>query len=157
MLSLCTVVFATAAGVTILRGDFNPMAESAYALLSKQFEFEFLTVRLSYLSSLLSFAIGIAGRILLEYKRLHKERREEAIDCGLLWFGCCGDTHVVIHKLNSIFVPELGWNGHETWGHHRTEGRESAPSPADCVARLLCHRYILLHPCLVLHEKGKSR
>lgn len=96
MLSLCTVVFATAAGVTILRGDFNPMAESAYALLNKQFEFEFLTVRLSYLSSLLSFVIGIAGRILLEYKLLHKERREEAIVV------CFGLGAVVTHMWSYI-------------------------------------------------------
>ena len=96
MLSLCTVVFATAAGLTILHGDFNPMAESAYALLMQQFEFEYLTVRLSYLSSLLSFVIGIAGRILLEYKLLHKERREEAIVV------CFGLSAVVTHLWSYI-------------------------------------------------------
>lgn len=96
MLSLCTVVIATATGVTNMHGGFNPMAESAYNLLMKEFEFEFITTRLSYLTSLLSFIVGITGRVLLEYKLLHKDRTEEA------FVVCFGMTAVVTHLLSYI-------------------------------------------------------
>jgi hypothetical protein len=79
LLSFCCTVTATAAGVTLLHHSGLGKAETAYALLMRDFEFEFITVRLSYLASLLSFVIGITSRILLEYKLLDKDRREEAL------------------------------------------------------------------------------
>lgn len=78
LLSLCTTVTATAAGVTLLHHSGLAKAESAYAVLMRDFEYEFITVRLSYLSSLLCFVIGITSRIMLEYKLLDKRRRDEA-------------------------------------------------------------------------------
>lgn len=79
MLSLCTLATATAAGVTIMHGNFDPMAASAYQLLFREFEFEFTTTRLSYLSSLLSFILGVLSRTLVEFNLLDKKRREEAL------------------------------------------------------------------------------
>lgn len=96
MLSLCTVVFSTAAGVTIMHGGFDPMAKSAYDLMMKEFEFEFITTRLSYLSSLLSFIVGITGRVLLEYKLLRKEKSEEA------YAVCFGMGAIVMHLWSYI-------------------------------------------------------
>lgn len=78
VLSFCTTTVATAAGVTIMHQNAIAKAESAYQLLMRDFEFEFITCRLSYLASLLSFVMGITCRILLEFKLLHKSKREEA-------------------------------------------------------------------------------
>jgi len=96
MLSLCTVVTATAAGVTILHGDFDPKAVSAYILLSTVFEYEFMAVRLSYLYSLLAFVFGITNRVLLEFKLLKNERREAALAV------CCAMAALVTHLWSYI-------------------------------------------------------
>lgn len=79
MLSLCTIVTSTAAGVSILHGNFDPVAESGYMLLMREFEFEFITARLSYLSSLVSFIVGVTSRTLVEFNLLRSEQREEAL------------------------------------------------------------------------------
>ena len=96
MLSLCTVVTATAAGVTILHGDFDPKAASAYLLLSTVFEYEFMVVRLSYLYSLLSFMVGITNRALLEFRLLKPERRNGALAI------CFGMAALVLHLWSYI-------------------------------------------------------
>lgn len=94
--SLCCNVMATAAGVTIIHNDFVKEAESAYALLMREFEFEFITVRLSYLASLLFFVIGISNRILIEFNLLDKNKREE------LGVVCCGIGAVVTQMWSYI-------------------------------------------------------
>jgi len=79
MLSLCTIVTSTAAGVMVLHGDFDPLAESAYALLHNEFAFEFMTVRLSYLVSLLTSIGEVTNRALLEYNLLRKGNEDMAL------------------------------------------------------------------------------
>jgi len=83
MLSLYAIVTATAAGVMVLRGEFNPLALSAYELLQREFLFEFSSVRLSYLMSLLSFVVGVTSRALLEYNLLRKGRGDTAMALSL--------------------------------------------------------------------------
>lgn len=68
VLSLSTVVFATAANVQVMYGDFNPMATNGYSLLKREFEFPFVTARLGFLGSLILFIISVFIRALLECK-----------------------------------------------------------------------------------------
>lgn len=96
MLSLCTIVTSTAAGVSILHGNFDPLADSGYTLLMREFEFEFITARLSYLSSLLSFIVGVTSRTLVEFNLLHSEQREEAFVI------CFGMAALVMHLWSFI-------------------------------------------------------
>ena len=103
LLSFATLVFATAAGVMIMHNDFNAKATSVYELLMREFEFEFLTVRLSYLCSLVWFVVGITSRILVEYKLLVKERRDEA--CVV----CFGVTAIVTHLWSYINSTLADW------------------------------------------------
>jgi len=79
MLSLCAIVTETAAGVVVLHENFDPMAKSAYDLLNREFAFEFLTVRLSYLLSLLTFVVGVTCRALLEFELLKKGNQDTAL------------------------------------------------------------------------------
>ena len=85
--SLSTLVISTATSVTILNNKFNHLAASGYDLLKREFEFEFMTCRLGYLSSLLSFLIGATCRILMEYHLLRRERLEGAIAVLLVMTG----------------------------------------------------------------------
>jgi hypothetical protein len=67
LLSLITVVVATAVNVSILHGGYNAMATTGYALLKREFGLEFLTCRLSLQSGLLSFLIALSNRVLYEF------------------------------------------------------------------------------------------
>jgi len=78
--SMSTVVVSTAADVTVLHGGFNPMAYSAYELMKREFEFEYVSVRWSFLMSLFSFLGGVTSRAVLEFGLLQAERRRA------LWF-----------------------------------------------------------------------
>uniref|UniRef100_A0A7S1UYJ7 Uncharacterized protein n=1 Tax=Grammatophora oceanica TaxID=210454 RepID=A0A7S1UYJ7_9STRA len=79
VLSLNAIVTATAAGTTLLLGSHNGMATSAYVFMKREFHYEFVTTRWSFLVSLLSFIGGITTRALLEFDLLKKERRKWAI------------------------------------------------------------------------------
>jgi hypothetical protein len=77
--SLSTVVISTASSVAILHDTFDHFAISGYELLKREFSFEFLTCRLGFLSSLLSFLMGATCRALIEYNLFREERREGAV------------------------------------------------------------------------------
>lgn len=102
LLSFTTLVFSTAVGVTLLHQDFDPKAVSAYQLLMREFEFEFITVRLSYLLSLVTFVSGITARILVEYKLLVPERRDEA---RVVCFGVTATMTHLWSYINSTLAP----------------------------------------------------
>jgi len=76
LLTMITVVVSTAANVSILRGRFDPLAESAYYLLKREFELEFVTARVTFLLGCLSFLVGVSNRIVLEYELLRKDKRD---------------------------------------------------------------------------------
>jgi hypothetical protein len=76
LLTMITVVVSTAANVSILRGRFDPLAESAYYLLKREFELEFVTARVTFLLGCFSFLVGVSNRIVLEYELLRKDKRD---------------------------------------------------------------------------------
>lgn len=76
LLTMITVIVSTAANVSMLRGRFDPLAESAYYLLKREFELEFVTARVTFLLGCLSFLIGVSNRIVLEYELLRKDKRD---------------------------------------------------------------------------------
>jgi hypothetical protein len=79
ILSLSTIVVATAATVTIMHGTFDVMAETAYILLQRELEFEFVSSRWAFLMSLVTFLVGVTGRVLLEFNLLTEKRRSLAL------------------------------------------------------------------------------
>mmetsp|Transcript_2538 Transcript_2538/g.5413 ORF Transcript_2538/g.5413 Transcript_2538/m.5413 type:complete len:334 (-) Transcript_2538:191-1192(-) len=80
LLSLNTVVAATSAHTSILHGRFNQMAESAYVLMSREFEYEFVSVRWSFLTSIFCFLGMVTSRVLIEFGLLRKECEETKKD-----------------------------------------------------------------------------
>ena len=53
LLSMNTIITATVAYTSILHGRFNDVAETAYMLLKREFEYEFVSVRWSFITSML--------------------------------------------------------------------------------------------------------
>eukprot|EP00985_Skeletonema_marinoi_P035198 scaffold45930_cov219-Skeletonema_marinoi.AAC.6 len=73
LLSLNTIASATIAHTAVLHGRFNKMAETAYMMMKREFEYEFVTVRWSFLCSLFCFLGMIASRLLIEFDLLKKD------------------------------------------------------------------------------------
>jgi len=67
ILSLNTIVTATAAYTSILHGRFDQMAETAYMMISREFEYEFISVRWSFLTSMFCFLGMVTSRVLIEF------------------------------------------------------------------------------------------
>ena len=67
LLSLNVIVTATVAHTSILHGRFNEMAETAYMLMKREFEFEFVSVRWSFLTSIFMFLGMVSSRMLIEF------------------------------------------------------------------------------------------
>jgi hypothetical protein len=104
-LSLSTIVVATAAIVTVLHGlDNNVMAETAYLLLRRELDFEFISCRWAYLMSLLTFLVGVTGRVLLEFNLLTEKRQSLAL--GVVF----GMTTLVSHLFAYINSTLYCWD-----------------------------------------------
>ena len=79
VLSLSTVVISTAALTKHIHGRYDPIAETGYLLLRREFDYEFVTSRWSFITSLLSFIIGVTCRILVEFELftgVHRKNKE---------------------------------------------------------------------------------
>jgi hypothetical protein len=90
MLSLNVVVTATASGNELLLGFRDPMATSVYALLKREYEFEFVLTRWSFFTSIFSFLACVVTRTLLEFKLLRRKDPLLSVFClssvGALFF-----------------------------------------------------------------------
>lgn len=76
LFSMCSIVVSTAANVSILYGGFNPLAETGYELLKREFPLEFIGTRFCFLTSLMSFLVAVTSRIIFEFRLYEKERRD---------------------------------------------------------------------------------
>lgn len=79
LLSLNVVVTATATANALMLGFRDPMATSAYALLEREYYFEFLVTRWSFFSSLFAFLGCVATRALIEFDLLNRRRWRSCI------------------------------------------------------------------------------
>jgi hypothetical protein len=78
VLALNAVITCTVASTSILHGRFDPMAETAYMLLKREFEYEFVSARWSYSISLLLFIAIVTVRLLLEFDLLKDPARTDS-------------------------------------------------------------------------------
>ncbi len=62
-LELTCVFVATAGGVRVLGGGFDPMAEHVVAFLTREFELDYLIVGLSFFVGLITFVVSLAVRV----------------------------------------------------------------------------------------------
>lgn len=102
-LSFTTMILSTVASVQMLHGRFDPMAETAYLLLRREFDFEFVLTRWAFIVSLLCFVDGIMVRAFLEFDLLRKSKRNQAM-CLVL-----GVTAIVSQMLSYINTHLFCW------------------------------------------------
>jgi hypothetical protein len=79
LLSLNTIITCTAAASSLMFGCDNPIATSPYALMKREFEFEFLMTRWSFYMSLFTLLGAIASRALIEFDLLQSDRIRSAV------------------------------------------------------------------------------
>lgn len=101
VLSLNSVVFATAANVEVMHRSFDPVARSSYSLLKREFEYPFVTIRLGFLTSLIVFIQAVIVRGILEFGALEKVNKNLAI--GLAFIGISLSTHLLSY-VNSTLI-----------------------------------------------------
>ena len=73
VLSLNTIAMTTMACTAIHHGRFNPMAETSYMLMKREFEYEFVMTRWSFLTSIFCFLGMLTSRVLIEFDLLKKD------------------------------------------------------------------------------------
>jgi hypothetical protein len=79
LLSLNTIITCTAAASSLMFGCDNPIASSPYALMKREYEFEFLMTRWSFYMSLFTLLGAIASRAMIEFDLLQPDRMRSAI------------------------------------------------------------------------------
>lgn len=84
VLAMNTVIISSVATVSMLHGRFDPKAETAYMMLRREFDYEFVLTRWSFIVALLCFLLGVTTRVILEYGLIAREKRMEAIAVVLL-------------------------------------------------------------------------
>ena len=75
MTAITSVVSGTAASVKILHGGFDPVAATPYDMLIRNFEFEFLSVRWTFLTSIFCFLIGMGTQGIVQFDLLDKDKK----------------------------------------------------------------------------------
>lgn len=71
--AITSVVSGTAASVKMLHGGFDPVAPTPYDLLVRHFEFEFLSVRWTFLMSIFCFLIGMGTQGIVQFHLLENK------------------------------------------------------------------------------------
>lgn len=101
VLSLSTVVFATAANTAVLHGGFDPMAKSAYELLVRQFHYDFVATRLGFLVALVTFIKAVFIRTIIEFDLVKADSHHGLICVSLI--GVSLACHLLSYINSTLF------------------------------------------------------
>lgn len=102
LLSLNTIATATIAVTAVLHGRFDQMAESAYMMMRREFEYEFVTVRWSFLCSLFCFLGMIASRMFIEFDLLSKQDHGNETKQDMAMLVLCSLGALATHLLSYV-------------------------------------------------------
>lgn len=101
MTAITSVVSGTSASVKVLHGGFDPVAATPYDLLVRNFEFEFLSVRWTFLTSIFCFLTGMGTQGIVQFNLLDPGKsRMLAIFVGTLTSVTC---FLISYVNNNIF------------------------------------------------------
>ena len=100
--SMNAVVFATTASLRAMNGQFNPMAATPYLLIRREFYFEYITTRFSYLSSLILFFAGIANRAILEFELYDKKNKNTGL--AIVFLTIAFVTNIISYINGTLFA-----------------------------------------------------
>ena len=103
LLSFATIVISTGASITVLYGDFDGNAKTPYALLIREFEYEFTITRWAYSMALLCFLVAVTHRAVLEFDLTKKHRKNQRM--ALI----CTMTALISHLFSYINQHLFSW------------------------------------------------
>jgi hypothetical protein len=141
LLSLNVVVVSTSTANSILFDCKNPMATSVFALIKREYLFEFQLSRLSFFVGLFSFLASVATRALLEFELLRRRRLSSALfvlsSFGALFF------HLLAFVNSRLFLysnlAEMTWGVLGMWFKRSTTGgRPSELASLCCLMGSIC-------------------
>lgn len=152
LLSLNVIVTATATTTAIMFGGKNPIATTAFELMKREFEFEFLMCRWSFFASLFTFLGSVAARALLQFELLHKKRLTSALlvisSFGGLFFHLLAFVNARLFCYNNY--GEMTWAVFAMWFQRSIAGR----GPCE-LASLLCSVFAVATACALFARSGK--
>lgn len=131
VLSMNVIMLTTQALTRALTGDFDPFAETGYEFLFREFHFEFVCVRWSFIVSIYGFLLAVTAKILYGFELFNVEA--ESFERSYLELGI-GVTLVMaslmIHLHSYVNRTLVGWSsfGNMTYDLLRmllTRGKES--------------------------------
>jgi hypothetical protein len=151
LLSLNVVVTATASSNTIMFGNHDPIATSAFALLKREYEFEFQLSRWSFFMGLFSFVGAVAVRALVDFDLLHAQRTISALlvlsAFGTLFF------HLLAFVNARLFcyadISEMTKAVFSMWLKRSMEGRSTAE-----LASMGCFFASIVATCAMVARSG---
>ncbi|KAL3787538.1 hypothetical protein HJC23_013747 [Cyclotella cryptica] len=107
VLSLQTTAIATMAHTSVLHGKFDQLAESAYLLLKREFEMEFVVCRWSFITSLLCFLGMVTSRLLIEFELLKVDSNSQS--------GRRDAAMLVVCSMGSLSASLLSYVNQHLW------------------------------------------
>lgn len=77
VLSLAVILISTVTTSTILRGAFDPKAESAYECIMREFKFQYTAIQWCCIVSIISLVRGSYIHFILDHGLFHSKNKEE--------------------------------------------------------------------------------
>lgn len=102
-LAFSVIVISTLVHISLLNGDFDPMATSAYQMLRREFDYEFLVTRWSLMIALICFISGVTIRAFLEFDLLSSARRNHAFALGCIMLSLL--SNMMSYMNTTLYVP----------------------------------------------------
>jgi hypothetical protein len=96
LLSINVIIVSTAMSNVFLLGVNNPMATSTYALLKREYDYEFALTSWSFMTSVFSFLSGVAVRGLIQFEMFTKRRKRHAL------LAICSVSSMVLHLMGFV-------------------------------------------------------
>lgn len=102
LLSVNTIISATVAHISILHGQFDPMADTAYMLMKREFEYEFVSTRWSFFVSLFAFLVAVTMRLLLEFDLLKRDADGKLVGGNTVATVVCSMAALFTHLMSFV-------------------------------------------------------
>lgn len=111
VLSMNVIVLSTQALTRSLTGNFDPFAETGYEFLFREFHFEFVSVRWSFIVSLYGFLLAVTAKILYAFELFnvqgdHYQRNHLELGIGV----CLLMSSLLAHLHSYVNSTMIGWN-----------------------------------------------
>jgi len=111
VLSMNVLILSTSALIRSLAENFDSYAETGYELLFREFHFEFVCVRWSFMTSLFGFLLAVTARILYEFELFHvtsSNHQPYHLELGIAV--CLIMTSLLLHLSSYVNSTLIGWS-----------------------------------------------